>query len=177
MKRRCVGLDIAALVIATGLTSSAAAQQPAPPAPPASDSPATKDAKADDAVGKSKLERETGTINDRILEVLPNYGTVESTKQPPPLRTGQKFRLATAGVFDWAAYPFNGLLAGIGQARNDPKAWGQGWGAYGKRYGASFADNSIGTYMTTAVWPSLLREDPRYYQAFCDADGFRGHAI
>jgi len=49
-------------------------------------------------------------------------------------------------------------------SKNDPKAWGQGWGAYGKRYGASFADNSIGTYMTTAVFPSLLKEDPRYYQ-------------
>jgi len=37
-------------------------------------------------------------------------------------------------------------------------------GAYGKRYGASFADNSVSTYMTTAIFPSLLREDPRYYQ-------------
>jgi len=27
-----------------------------------------------------------------------------------------------------------------------------------------FADNSIGTYMTTAIFPSMLREDPRYYQ-------------
>ena len=34
----------------------------------------------------------------------------------------------------------------------------------GKRYGASFADNSIGSYMTTAIFPSLLHEDPRYYQ-------------
>src|SRR5437016_4055056 len=50
------------------------------------------------------------------------------------------------------------------QTANDPKAWGQGWDAYGKRYGASFADNSIGTYMTTAIFPSLLHEDPRYYQ-------------
>ena len=72
--------------------------------------------------------------------------------------------MATAGVFDWGAYPFNGILSGIAQAKNDPKEWGQGWDAYGKRYGASFADNSIGTYMTTAIFPSLLHEDPRYYQ-------------
>jgi hypothetical protein len=96
--------------------------------------------------------------------VLPNYGTVAGTKTPPPLSTGQRFRLATAGAFAWAAYPFNGLLARIGQAKNDPAAWGQGCGAYGKCFGAAFADNSIGTYMTTAVFPSLLREDPRYYQ-------------
>jgi len=96
--------------------------------------------------------------------VLPNYGTVENAGELPPLTSGQKFRLATAGVFDWGAYPFNGALSAIAQAKNDPKAWGQGWDAYGKRYGASFADNSIGTYMTTAIFPSLLREDPRYYQ-------------
>src|SRR6266851_3814963 len=91
-------------------------------------------------------------------------GTVGKAKELPPLTSGQKFRLATAGVFDWAAYPFNGVLSAIAQAKNDPKEWGQGWGAYGKRFGASFADNSIGTYMTTAVFPSLLHEDPRYYQ-------------
>ena len=67
-------------------------------------------------------------------------------------------------MFDWGAYPFNGILAGIGQAQNDPEAWGQGWGAYGKRYGAAFADNSIGSYMTVAIYPSLLHEDPRYYE-------------
>ena len=155
------------------VVSSASAQQPQPPSPSLNDQQTakSKDAqdkkdkdKSDGTVGKSKLEKETGTINDRIFEVLPNYGTVENAKELPPLTTGQKFRLATAGVFDWGSYPFNGILSGIAQAKNDPNEWGQGWGAYGKRYGASFADNSIGTYMTTAIFPSLLREDPRYYQ-------------
>jgi hypothetical protein len=141
-------------------------QEPQQPAPPVTQPPAvnTDKDKPDDTVGKSKLEKETGTVNDRIFEVLPNYGTVENAKELPPLTTGQKFRLATAGVFDWGSYPFNGILAGIQQAKNDPKSWGQGWGAYAKRYSASFADNSIGTYMTTAIFPTLLHEDPRYYQ-------------
>jgi hypothetical protein len=117
-----------------------------------------------ETIGKSKLEKETGTINDRIFEVMPNYGTVENAGKLPPLTTGQKYRLATAGAFDYFAFPFNMALAGIDQANNSPKSWGQGWGAYGKRFGASFGDNSIGTYMTVAVFPSLLREDPRYYQ-------------
>jgi len=134
--------------------------------------------KPGDTVGKSKLEKETGTVNDRIFEVLPNYGTVENAKELPPISTGQKFRLATAGVFDWGAYPFNGVLSAIAQAKNDPEAWGQGWGAYGKRFGASFADNSIGTYMTTAIFPSLLHEDPRYYQLGKGGFGHRAyHAV
>jgi hypothetical protein len=149
-----------------------AQQQPAPPTPPPDpNATSTKDPKEGQApqkphgsVGKSKLEQETGTVNDRIFAVLPNYGTVETANTLKPLRTGQKFRIATASVFDWAAYPFNGVLAGIGQAKNDPESYGQGWDAYAKRYAVSFADNSIGTYMTVAVFPSLLHEDPRYYQ-------------
>lgn len=162
------------LIAVAILGSPARAQQPSPP--PAPSSPAaqangTQDQKPDqtpkkpdEAVGKSKLEQETGTVNDRLFDVLPNYGTVESSENLPPLRSGQKFRIATASVFDWAAYPFNGALAAVAQAKNDPSSWGQGWEAYGKRYGASFADNSIGTYMTVAVFPSLLHEDPRYFQ-------------
>lgn len=154
------------------LVSPVLAQDQAPSQPsPAPAYPGTTDTKTGkdkdsqgNTVGKSKLEKETGTVNDRIFEVMPNYGTVENANDLPPLSTGQKFRLATAGVFDWGSYPFNGILSAIGQAKNDPKEWGQGWGAYGKRYGANFADNSIGTYMTTAVFPSLLHEDPRYYQ-------------
>ena len=149
-----------------------AQQQPAPPTPPPDPNAAsTKDSKEgqaqqkpDESIGKSKLEQETGTVNDRIFAVLPNYGTVETANTLKPLRTGQKFRIATASVFDWAAYPFNGVLAGIAQAKNEPEAYGQGWDAYAKRYAESFADNSIGTYMTVAIFPSLLHEDPRYYQ-------------
>ena len=149
------------LIGPTIVTAPALAQQPAT-APSDPQRKNTKDGKEDkhndkpgETVGKSKLEKETGTVNDRIFEVLPNYGTVENAKELPPLTTGQKTRLATAGVFDWGAYPFNGILSGIAQAKNDPKEWGQGWSAYGKRYGASFADNSIGTFMTTAIFPSL----------------------
>src|SRR5437764_1966788 len=135
---------------------------PVPSDPQTANEKDGKEYRPGETVGKSKLERETGTINDRIFEVLPNYGTVENAINLPPLTTGQKFRLATAGVFDWGAYPFNGILAGVEQARNDPKAWGQGWDAYGKRYGESFADNSIGTYMTSVYFLRLYHEFPRY---------------
>lgn len=163
-----IGLWIA---VPAGLAQQPDPQQPAPPAAdpqpasPKNDREKKDPNKPNDAtVGKSKLEKETGTVNDRIFEVIPNYGTVENANALPPLTAGQKFRLATASVFDWGAYPFNGALSGLAQARNDPKQWGQGWDAYGKRFGASFADNSIGTYMTVAIFPTLLREDPRYYQ-------------
>ncbi len=104
---------------------------------------------------------------------MPNYGTVENASSLPPLTPGQKYRLATAGVLDYFTFPFIGALAGIDQINNSPKSWGQGWGAYGKRYGASFADNGIGTYMTTAIFPTMLHEDPRYYQLSHGSVGHR----
>lgn len=163
-----VSLLLGLLVIAVPALAQQQESPPPAPAPSEQQTTNTKEGKDKEqqggTVGKSKLEKETGTVNDRIFEVLPNYGTVENAQALPALTSSQKFRLATASVFDWGAYPFNGALSAIAQARNDPKEWGQGWGAYGKRFGANFADNSIGTYMTTAIFPSLLHEDPRYYQ-------------
>jgi len=151
--------------------STKAQQQQQPPSSPPSAQQPQQTPKTQAATGdqqkkekKTDLEKETGTVNDRIFEVMPNYGTVESALTLPPISSGQKFRLATAGVTDYFTYPFIGFLAALDQANNSPQSWGQGWGAYGKRYGASYADNGIGTYMTTAIFPSLLHEDPRYYQ-------------
>src|SRR5579862_7679992 len=42
------------------------------------------------AIGKSKLEQETGTVNDRLLGVMPNYGTVETAKKLDSITPGQK---------------------------------------------------------------------------------------
>jgi len=132
-------------------------------APKKAEAPASDDAKPAAPQGKTKLEQETGTVNDRILDVMPNYGTVENANTLPPISSRQKYRLATAGVLDYFTFPFIGALAAIDQSNNSPKSWGQGWGAYGQRYGSQYADNGIGTYMTTAIFPSALHEDPRYY--------------
>ena len=52
----------------------------------------------------------------------------------------------------------------MGQAQNDPTSWGQGWDAFGKRFAASFADQTSENMMTEAVLPSLLKHDPRYFR-------------
>lgn len=112
---------------------------------------------------ESQIEKETGTVNDRIFEAMPNY-VVEDAMKLPPLKPRQKFGLATASVLDPFTVPFVGALAAIDQATDSPPSWGEGWGAYGKRFGEEFGDNGIGSYMTIAIFPSILREDPRYYE-------------
>jgi hypothetical protein len=153
------------------LSPAALAQQSTPPPPTGQPTAAAQsDAKATqkkdppaDPKAKSKLEEETGTVNDRLFEAMPNF-VVENSNMLPPLSTKQKYWLATASVFDYFSYPFVGFLAAMDQASNSPKSWGQGWGAYGQRYGMEFADNGIGTYMTTSIFPTFMHEDPRYYE-------------
>jgi hypothetical protein len=53
--------------------------------------------------------------------------------------------------------------AGIEQARNDFSGYGQGAQGYGKRFGAAYADAAIGTFIGSAILPSLLKQDPRYF--------------
>jgi hypothetical protein len=56
-----------------------------------------------------------------------------------------------------------GAIAGLQQAQNQFGGYGQGAEGYGKRYGASFADFVVGTFVGGAIFPSLLKQDPRYF--------------
>jgi len=102
--------------------------------------------------------------HDRLFMVLPNYLTVENESKVPPLTAGGKFKLVAKNAFDPAIFPFIGVIALVGQAENSDPEYGQGMEGYGKRYAAAFGDATIGTFMTSATFPALLRQDPRYYQ-------------
>ena len=102
--------------------------------------------------------------NDRIFYALPNYLTVENASSLPPETVREKFKLEALGSFDPIEFPFIGVIAAINQASNSEPAFGQGFRGYAKRYGTAFADNTIENFMAGAVFPSLLRQDPRFYQ-------------
>ncbi|MGB7187974.1 MAG: hypothetical protein WBD21_15405 [Candidatus Acidiferrales bacterium] len=102
--------------------------------------------------------------NDRLFYVMPNYLTVENQAKVPPLTRKQKFSTTAEGAFDPYEFFIVGVLAGIRQAHDAYPAFGEGLAGYGKRYGAAFADQVDGNIMVGAVFPSLLRTDPRYYQ-------------
>jgi len=56
-----------------------------------------------------------------------------------------------------------GGIAGVEQAQNDFSGYGQGAQGYGKRFGAGYADTITGTFIGSAILPSLLKQDPRYF--------------
>ncbi len=107
---------------------------------------------------------QSGTSRDRILWTLPNFLTVENADRIPPLTSGQKFKVVARGVFDPFEFVLIGFVTGLGQASDSNPSYGQGAQGYAKRYGTAYADNAIENFMASAVFPSVLHQDPRYYQ-------------
>ena len=106
-----------------------------------------------------------GTSNDRLFYALPNFLTLQGRKRLPPLSTKDKFKVVALGTFDYFEFPWWGALSAISQAEDSEPAYGQGWAAYGKRYGTQAADSTVENFMVGAVFPSLLHQDPRFYQS------------
>jgi hypothetical protein len=119
---------------------------------------------AQSQVGKSNAQANGGS-KDRLFYAMPNFLTLENSAHVPPLTAGQKFRLQTKATFDPFQFGWYALVSGIGQAENSEPAYGQGWGAYGKRYATSFGDGLIEGYMVSAILPSVFKQDPRYFQS------------
>jgi hypothetical protein len=102
--------------------------------------------------------------DDRVFFVMPNFLTVENEADVEPLRWQQKFAITARGVFDPYEFGVVGILAGIRQSENAYPAFGQGVAGYSKRYGTALADQVDGNMMVGAVFPSILKTDPRYFQ-------------
>ena len=102
--------------------------------------------------------------NKRILWIIPNYRTSPTLANYKPLTTGAKWRLAAKDAFDPGTFVLAGVIAGISQARNDSPSFGQGAAGYARYFGTAYGDLAIGDFMTGAVYPSLLRQDPRYFR-------------
>jgi len=116
------------------------------------------------AHGNDKSRNQSGISKDRLFYALPNFLTLENAGQVPPLTAAQKFKVTLRSSFDPVEYFWYGALAGINQAENSESGYGQGGAGYGKRFGAFFADGTIENLTTSAVFPSLLHQDPRYFQ-------------
>jgi hypothetical protein len=134
-------------------------KQTAPAQPP---SDKDKDKSAQQTSGQGKV---AGTSNDRLFYTLPNFLTLQQSGKLPPLTAGEKFKVVALGNFDPVQYPWWGLLAAISQAENSEPAYGQGWVAFAKRYGITAGDSTVENFMVGAVFPSILHQDPRFYQS------------
>jgi hypothetical protein len=118
----------------------------------------------------------------RTLGVMPNFN-VAYNRDAPPISPRQKISLAFHTAIDPVSFGVAGLDAAYSQATDAfgpefttntnsagvkvtvrHEGYGQGWQGYGKRIGASYADNFDGTMIGNAFFPILFREDPRYFR-------------
>jgi len=98
----------------------------------------------------------------RVLGAIPNF-YVSYSRDPEPLSSGQKYRLAWRTSIDPISIVISAGIAGVEQSQNAFSGYGQGAEGYAKRFGAVYADGFASTFLADAVFPSLLHQDPRYF--------------
>ena len=160
-------------VIATAWGASPVLAQQPQPSDPSPAKAQSSDSKGDTEKKKAETSGDTnpdgnnanGTSNDRLFFTLPNFLTLENANQVKPLTAGQKYKVVARSSFDYVQYPWYAFLAGVSQAQNSEPGYGQGAQGYGKRLGAATADGTIENFMTSAVLPSVLHQDPRFFQS------------
>ena len=151
-----------------GSDASAQSQPQASPGA-AQTAPPQQTSNSDKEKGKGIQEnpegKVAGTSNDRLFYALPNFLTLQGREKLPPMSSKDKFKVVALSTFDYFEYPWWGALSAISQAENSEPAFGQGWAAYGKRYGTQAADSTIENFMVGALFASALHQDPRFYQS------------
>jgi hypothetical protein len=100
--------------------------------------------------------------HQRVLGFIPNF-YVTYHPDAPPLTTKLKYKLAWRSSTDPVNIFGTAFFAGLQQAGDEYPEFGQGAQGYGKRYGTAYADVIASTFLSGAFFPSLLKQDPRYF--------------
>jgi len=107
----------------------------------------------------------------RVLGVLPNYRTAQETGDYTPISARRKFYIGLKDSSDYPVFLFSAALAGLGQISDSHPRFGQGMQGFGRRYGATLADQVTGNLMTESLMPVLFHQDPRYFRLGAERGG------
>jgi hypothetical protein len=111
---------------------------------------------------KVAIEQVQLAERQRLFGILPNFYVAYDTRFIP-LSPKLKFQLALRTSVDPATFLGAAFLAGIDQASDVAPHYEQGASGYGKRVGAAYAGSAIDIVLGGAVFPTLFRQDPRYF--------------
>ena len=113
---------------------------------------------------KSADSQDAQDQHDRILWIIPNYRTSPTLEDYKPLPPKLKYKIATQDSFDRGTFALALLFAGEGQLTDSSPSFGHGVKAYGHYFATAYGDLVIGNFMTEAIYPTLLHQDPRYFR-------------
>jgi hypothetical protein len=123
---------------------------------------ATTEVKVSGSVEEVAQEQIEYQEHQRVLGFIPNF-YASYVADAAPLNPKQKFELAWKSASDPITIFGAAFLAGIYQAADEYGGYGQGAEGYAKRFGATYGDVFIGTFIDSALLPSILHQDPRYF--------------
>jgi hypothetical protein len=104
-----------------------------------------------------------GRQTKRILFVVPNFRAVSADEHLPPQTIKEKFKTAMLDSVDYSSFIFVAGQAGVAQANNSYREFGQGARGYGRYYWHTLADAINENTFVEFIIPSILHEDTRYY--------------
>ena len=110
-------------------------------------------------VAQYQLEHEEKQL---VLGFIPNY-LVTYYPHTAPLSSRQKFQLMFKTVFNPFTLGLTTAFVGGEQATGMYSGYGNGEKGFAKRFGAAYATLGIGAFMSDALLPSILKQDPRFY--------------
>ena len=98
---------------------------------------------------------------ERFATKIKFFPDVSENKEP--LSVGGKFKLFAVQSVSPANITGAAAGAGLGQARDWPEGYGQGWDGYGKRFGANLATGASKSFFGNFLIPAVLHQDPRFF--------------
>jgi hypothetical protein len=144
-------------------SSNPSPQAPANPQPPQANPPQGQPPQTQPPRPLTSEEVLRQEEKQRALGIVPLFG-MTSVHDAPPLSSKQKFRLMARTMIDPFFFVSAGITAGLGQATNSFSQYGQGATGFAKRYGAAVADNADSNFFSNFVYPSIFKQDPRYFR-------------
>jgi hypothetical protein len=118
------------------------------------------------APSQSKAEADAATKkeqSERTFGIVPRFGTTDRMNAPP-LKTSQKFKLFAKTSLDPVTIVIAAAQAGVSQADGQFEQYGQGAEGYGKRFGAAYGDQVSSGFFRTFLYPTIFKQDPRYFR-------------
>jgi hypothetical protein len=99
----------------------------------------------------------------RILGIMPNFSAVSANTKLPPMAPKEKIRLAARNSFDYSSFLIAGVQAGFALNGNSYPEFGHGAVGYGRYYWHTLADTANENFLVSGIYPTIFRQDPRFY--------------
>jgi hypothetical protein len=146
--RDCKAFFLSAILLASSPVAVRAAVLPDAPAPQSTSQSAN-------------VPAHENTLGDWLF---PDRLTVDPGVETQPLTVGQKFGGYAREQLGLSPFLAAGIAAAISQGLDSDPKWGQGWEAYGKRTGDALIQGESVAILRSAIFASILHQDPRYYR-------------